>query len=110
MSFNIQTTDDSERDIKQLSRRYRSFKENLSKLLDALEQDPQQGEPLGKDCYKVRLAISAKRKGKSGGARVITCVKIVDEQVFLIALYDKSDLETMKDAAIVQRLKNAGLL
>ena len=110
MSFSIQTTDESERDIKHLSRKYRSFREDLSKLLASLEEDPQQGEPLGKDCYKVRLAISAKQKGKSGGARVITCVKIVDEQVFLIALYDKSDLETMKDAAITQRLKNAGLL
>lgn len=28
-----------------------------------------QGEPLGKDCYKIRMAITSKGKGKSGGSR-----------------------------------------
>ncbi|MCY7356816.1 MAG: hypothetical protein LH609_04990 [Rudanella sp.] len=57
----------------------------------------------------MRLAISSKQKGKSGGGRVITCVKIVNEQVFIIAVYDKSDLATLTDKKIEQRLRNAGL-
>ncbi|WP_223834060.1 type II toxin-antitoxin system RelE/ParE family toxin [Spirosoma profusum] len=92
-----------------MKKKYRSFKTDFSELLDSLEVSPQQGEPLGKDGYKVRLAIKTKQKGKSGGARVITCVKIVNEQVFIVAVYDKSEYATLTDKKIEQRLKNAGL-
>ncbi len=58
------------------------------------------GSPLGKDCYKIRLAISSKGKGKSGGARLITYVRIVKGAVFLIDIYDKSDKGTISDAEL----------
>jgi len=29
------------------------------------------GDPLGKGCYKIRVSITSKGKGKSGDARVI---------------------------------------
>ena len=109
MSFETVLTTDAERDIKQLTKKYRSFKADFNALLDSLGVDPQQGEPLGKDCFKVRMAISSKQQGKSGGARVITCVKIVAEQVFIIAIYDKSELATLTDKKLEQRLTNAGL-
>ncbi len=68
------------------------------------------GEPLGKDCYKVRMAISSKNKGKSGGARLITCVKIVDDTIYLLSIYDKSEQETMDDDEIDEVLKSLGLM
>ena len=46
-------------------------------LLD-LQENPIQEESLGKDCHKVRMSIESKNKGKSGGARVITYIKIID--------------------------------
>ena len=46
------------------------------------------------------MAIRSKRRGKSGGARVITCVKIVAEEVFVIAIYDESDLDAITDQDI----------
>ena len=63
------------------------------------------GTPIGKDCFKIRLAIKSKSKGKSGGARVITCVKIIAKTVYLIAIYDKSDFENMNDSDLKNRLK-----
>ncbi|WP_460914340.1 hypothetical protein [Spirosoma areae] len=75
----------------------------------SLKENPQQGEPLGKDCYKVRVAISSKQKGKNGGARVITCIKVVNEQIFIIAIYDKSELAALTDKKIEKRLRNNGL-
>ncbi|MEZ0542854.1 hypothetical protein [Fibrella arboris] len=105
MSFNVSIIPDA----KQLVKKYPSFKLDLEALITSLEENPQQGEPLGKDCFKVRLAISAKKKGKSGGARIITCVKIIDEEVFLVAVYDKSEFDTLTDKTIEQRLRNAGL-
>ena len=64
------------------------------------------GEPLGKDCYKIWLSIASKGKGKSGGARVITCVKIIDERIFLMAIYDKSKMENIDDLILKERLKS----
>ena len=51
------------------------------------------------------MAIKSKNKGKSGGARVITYVKIVDTTVFLAAIYDKSEYDTISDEAIEQLFK-----
>lgn len=67
---------------------------DFAKLLAELRSNPQSGEPLGRDCFKVRMSIAAKNKGKSGGARVITCVKVAGETVFLLTLYDKSEQES----------------
>jgi hypothetical protein len=46
------------------------------------------------------LAIKSKSKGKSGGARVITHVQIVENNVFLLAIYDKSEQEDISDKEI----------
>jgi mRNA-degrading endonuclease RelE of RelBE toxin-antitoxin system len=109
MNFSVIVADDAERDIRQLKKKYPAFKADFNILLDLLEESPQQGEPLGKDCYKVRMAITSKQRGKSGGARVITCVKVIDEQVFILAVYDKSEQAAISDRKIEQRLRNAGL-
>ncbi len=49
------------------------------------------GTYIGNNCYKIRLSISSKGKGKSGGARVITYFYIKANTVFLLSIYDKSD-------------------
>lgn len=41
--------------------------------------------------YKIRVGIKSKGVGKRGGARVITCVKVVAETVYLVSIYDKSE-------------------
>lgn len=79
MSYNVLTTSNFKTDSKNLIKKYKSLKEELLELIELLEKFPNQGTPLGNDCYKIRLAIKSKGKGKSGGARVITCVKILDE-------------------------------
>lgn len=109
MSYKVIVLPKSEREIKRLSKKYRSFKTDLAVLIASLQEQPQQGEPLGKDCFKIRLAISAKKKGKSGGARVITCVKIVKETIVLLSVYDKSEVEAISDDEIENRLASANL-
>lgn len=69
-------------------------------LIDSLETNPVQGTPLGNDFYKIRLAIRSKNAGKSGGARVITCVKIIKEMVYLAAIYDKAEASTISDETL----------
>ena len=106
MSFKVIATDPFDKQVKQLSKKYQSLKNDLAPLFDSLEDNPQQGKSLGKHCYKIRLAIKSKGKGKSGGARLITYVKIIDSNVYLLALYDKSDKENLTDKELSQLLKN----
>ena len=94
MSFKIIPTPSFERELKQLAKKYSSLKKDISALAAQLSETPQMGTPLGHDCYKIRLSITSKGKGKSGGARVITHVQIIDENIFLLAIYDKSQAES----------------
>jgi hypothetical protein len=55
------------------------------------------GIPLGKNFYKIRQAISSKGKGKSGGAGVLTCIKVIETTVYLAAIYDKSEKENITE-------------
>lgn len=70
-----------------------------------MEINPKTGTPIGKDCFKIRLAIKSKLSGKSGGARVLTCFKIISETVYLLSIYDKSDLDNLDDFELMDRLK-----
>jgi mRNA-degrading endonuclease RelE of RelBE toxin-antitoxin system len=110
MSYNIYSSDNFDKELKKLAKKYHSVRADLKMLSDILKLKPQQGDPLGKDCYKVRMAITSKGKGKSGGSRVITCVKIVDLVVYLLSIYDKSDKEDISDNELDELLKIAGLL
>ena len=105
MSFKIETIAEFEKELKRLSKKYSSIKEDYENLLYSLIENPLQGTPLGKDCYKIRMAISSKQQGKSSGARLITCVKIVKEKVYLLAIYDKSDMENISESELKTRLK-----
>jgi hypothetical protein len=106
MSFNLIITPAFERDAKPLLKKYKTLKTDLAGLFQSLENEPLQGKPLGKDCYKVRLAITSKGKGKSGGARVIICVKITSEKVFLLTIYDKSEKEDLSEKQLIELLKS----
>jgi hypothetical protein len=109
MSFNIVVTDGFKKHAKSIAKKHRSLKSDLIKLIDSLEENPTQGESLGKDCYKVRMAISSKGKGKSGGSRVITCVKIIEQNAYLLTIYDKSDKENISDKELDELLRLAVL-
>src|SRR5690606_41108973 len=66
------------------------------------------GTNLGKDCYKVRMAITSKGRGRSGGARVITCVRVVKTTVFLLTIYDKSESESIRDKELERLIEMIG--
>ena len=105
MSFEIKFVPNFDKEIKQLSKKYPSIKQDLLQLIEEIVEDPFLGEPLGKDCYKIRMAIASKNKGKSGGSRVITCVKVVNETVFLLSIYDKSEKESIEDSKLKSLLE-----
>ena len=106
MSYKISASSDFARELKRLNKRHASIKADLAKLGSMLKENPEQGTPIGKGCYKIRLNISSKKKGKRGGARVITYVQIVETTVFLLTIYDKSEKESLSDAELADLLNN----
>lgn len=108
--YQIYTISNFDREVKKLAKKYPSIVTDLKSLLLDLMQNPFQGNALGNDCFKVRMAISSKNKGKSGGARVITCIKIVNESITLISIYDKSAQSDIPDHLLIQLLKNNDLV
>lgn len=91
MSYNILFTNNFKREAKKLAKKYPSLKSDIANLITNLEENPFQGFSIGKNCYKIRITITSKNKGKSAGARVIYFVIIDSSMVFLLSIYDKSD-------------------
>jgi|SRR6185503_7081517 len=105
MSFRVQNTERFGKELKRLIKKFPSLKSEFTDLVFSLEKNPIQGTPIGNGFYKIRLSIASKGKGKRGGARVITYVKIIDELVYLATIYDKSekdDIEKGELNAIMQ--------
>lgn len=90
-------------------KRHKSLAKEIEALIERLAEKPEQGTAIGKNCYKIRLAIKSKGRGKSGGARVITCVVAIDERVILLSIYDKADQADIADSFLNQLLNEAGL-
>ncbi|MBS1939319.1 MAG: hypothetical protein JST38_00365 [Bacteroidetes bacterium] len=105
MSFEVVPIPEFVKELKRLAKKYRSLKVEMDALGDELAKHPHMGTPIGNDCYKIRLAIKSKGKGKSGGARVITCVVAVREEVYLLSIYDKSEQATLTDRRLKDLLK-----
>ena len=109
MNYEVATIPNFGKELKKLAKKYPSLKEDFSSLIQTLQKNPFQGTPLGKNCFKIRMAISSKGKGKSGGARIITFVKITETTVFLLSIYDKSGKETIKDSELKELLNQINL-
>ncbi len=105
MAYYITSTPVFNKQFDRLCKKYPSLVDDVHALMENLTEKPVQGSPLGKGLYKVRLKISSKGQGKSGGARVITCVKVVETKVVLVTMYDKSETENLTNEQINQLLK-----
>lgn len=105
MNVEIIVTETFRREAKKLIKKYPSLKNELSIFEDSLIKKPDQGKLILENVYKMLIAVKSKGKGKSGGLRVITYLIITkkdDEriQVFLLSIYDKSDIENLPEPQI----------
>lgn len=110
MSFNVIPTPDFKRLFKKLAKKYPSLKTDLQQLIERLIEEPTIGINLGHNLYKIRMGVSSKHKGKSGGARVITFLVTENREVYLVHIYDKSQFENLTKKQILELLKMSGLL
>lgn len=113
MNYRISTFPSFDREFKSLAKHYKSLKQDLLTLADDLLKDPEMGTSLGNNLRKVRMSITSKGKGKSGGARVITYTVLltqVDSEIKLLTIYDKSERASISDKELLDLLKKNGVL
>lgn len=106
MSSKVKSIAVFERQTKRLVKKYPSLKTELLNLVVSLKEKPEQGLPIGRSCYKIRIAIASKGKGKSGGARLITNFVVIEDTVYLLTIYDKSEKENLTDKELAELLKS----
>lgn len=104
MNYKIILSDVFKKKAKQLVKKYPSLKLELEKLGNELSEKPDLGTPLGNDVYKIRLAIASKGKGKSGGARIISYIKVIETSVILLIIYNKGERASISDEEIKELL------
>jgi mRNA-degrading endonuclease RelE of RelBE toxin-antitoxin system len=105
MNYKVDTIPLFDKQAKRLSKKYPSLKKDLGNLVQKLQVNPNEGTPLGNGFYKIRLQITSKGKGKSGGGRVITYVKIIAATVYLSSIYDKGERDTITNRELDQIFK-----
>jgi mRNA-degrading endonuclease RelE of RelBE toxin-antitoxin system len=104
MNYDIITIPPFDKQLKRLAKKYPSIKNDIAKLGSELSENPVLGIEIFPNCYKIRLAIASKGKGKSGGARVITHIHISKTTVYLLSIYDKSERNNISDNEIRELL------
>ena len=115
MKTTVRITANFSKEAKPLLKKYHSLKADLSNLEKDLLGNPKLGTPLGNNTFKIRIKITSKGKGKSGGARVITYVeteliatiKYTDTEttVYLVSIYDKSDAENISNKELTRLIE-----
>jgi len=101
----VKTSEDFRIAYKRLKKRHKSLQQDFERLLESLLLNPMQGVELDGGARKVRLAITSKGRGKSGGARVIIRVRIVADELQLLYIYDKADYENISDVFLCDIMK-----
>ena len=108
MNLTIKPLESFTKSIKKLTKKYKNIAQDLKVLQDELRNNPEAGIKLGNYCYKIRVANSSIPTGKSGCFRVVYYQKI-ENTIYLMEIYSKSDMENITDEKILEILKNNGL-
>ena len=109
MSYSIIPTHRFEKELKRLAKKFPSLKNDMVQLIADIVANPQAGTFIGNNCYKIRLSINSKGKGKSGGARVITYLYIETKTVYLLTIYDKGEKATLKPKELKEIMESLKL-
>ena len=103
MNYQIITTKDFENNFKRLSKKYHSLVNDYEVLIEELLANPEIGDDLGNNTRKVRMAITSKNRGQSGGARIITCTVLLNmdnTDIYLLTIYDKGEKQSISQKEI----------
>jgi len=99
-NLTIRDTDTFNKAVKQLKKRFRNIDADFTNFVNSVENEEDLGVYLGNGVYKARISNSNKNSGKSGGYRLISYLKLVENELYLLFIYDKSDYDTISENAI----------
>ena len=85
---------------KKLSKQYRHLQTDIDNFLDSIHSKEDLGIELKSNIFKVRIKNSDKNKGKSAGYRLISYLAMIDNELHLLYIYDKSKLENLTEKEI----------
>ena len=109
MNLKIRTLSHFNKEVKKLFKKYKQLPDDLKVLSKELLANPKAGIELKNGCYKIRLANSSIPTGKSGGFRVIYYHIDTNNNIYLMSIYSKRELENIDDKIILNILKENGL-
>ena len=98
-----------DRNYKKLKKKYPSLPADVELFKKDFADNHNAGTSLGGGFRKVRLAVRSKGKGKSGGARIITCelcLKAEGDTIVLVDIYDKAELDSLKESEYIRLLQD----
>ncbi len=94
--------------LKKLAKRYRNIEKDVDDFLNAITTKEDLGIELKSNIFKARIRNSDKHKGKSAGYRLISYLAVIDSKLYLLYIYDKSQIENLSekeiDSIILQQL------
>jgi mRNA-degrading endonuclease RelE of RelBE toxin-antitoxin system len=101
-------TQEFKRNIKNLAKKYRSIRADLTPYITQLENGELPGDQIPgieQHVYKVRVSNQSAGKGKRGGFRMIYYLKLKDE-IILLSMYSKTIKTDISIEEITQIIKN----
>ena len=109
MEVHIELGSEFKRQFKRLAKKYHLLRNDLDAWRKEIIKDPFVGDDLGDGVRKIRMAITDKGRGKSGGARILTLNVMVSKDgldVTLLTIYDKGEISNVKDEFLEFLIKN----
>ena len=97
VGFAVVDGDDFKKATKKLKKKYRHIDEDVNQFLKNIKTTDDLGVSLKDNIYKARIKNSDKTEGKSGGYRLLAYIKLIDKELFLLYIYDKSELENINE-------------
>ncbi|HBX53443.1 MAG TPA: hypothetical protein DEH02_20480 [Bacteroidales bacterium] len=73
---------------------------DIDEFLDNIEEIKDLGISLGHNLYKARIKNTDNNKGKSAGYRLITYLQFNENELTLIYIYSKSELENISESEL----------
>jgi len=109
MNLKIISLDSFKRDVKKLLKKYKKLPSDLKNLQEELLRNPRAGIELSNNCFKIRLANSSTPTGKSGGFRIISYYLDKNNNIYLLTIYSKTELENISHEKILSILSDFNL-
>ncbi len=106
MNLKIISLESFAKDVKKLYKKNKKLPQDLRTLNETLLENPKVGIELSSKLYKMRLENSSSSTRKSGGFRVIYYYFDEEENLYLLKIYSKTEIENIKEEILIKLLKS----